>query len=397
MSTHIGTNFSYDSKDFLDGRVGKAKTKEDLKNWNTSVPEGFEVCLNGTWYYYSESLETEDTGHWIPRISDEDDIVDPDKQSASFRSIQGIKGELENVLTALEGYNRTNNPVSFKTLSGGNLFSTKEDLDIDLRDKIDRITNTPTYSKDLDFTGDGILSNDDIEGWRSLYTQARGDISYTSPTKSSTYTVEVGTKLIPALEWSIIQPQVCWSLSGNTVVWSVVKGTDTNYVNPKEVSVSGQTKGILKTGKWESKEILTSPVRRTFTYTVSANLGDGQVLSGSVWFKFSIKQLWGTATVELWNKTSLTMSDLTGFGSKFSESPGFSKTSFNCTGGRYPYILIPSEAYNSDFKTYVNDNLNSDFLVKDVSLVNALGTVISYKMLRTGMIQTGSNIGIEIK
>jgi len=68
MSANIGTNFNYESKKYLDNRQNLPKTKEDLKNWNTLVPEGFEVYVDGFWYVYKSYYIDEETGHWERRI-----------------------------------------------------------------------------------------------------------------------------------------------------------------------------------------------------------------------------------------------------------------------------------------------------------------------------------------
>lgn len=397
MPTYIGTNFSYDSKDFLDERIGKAKSKKDLKNWNTKVPEGFEICLDGIWYYYDTTKEVEDTGHWIPRVGDENSLVDPINQSASLKSVTDLRENLDEVSNSIEDLNKFANPASFKSLVGGSLFTSQSDLDADLNDKVEKISRQVDYTKELDFNKDGFLTDSDITGWRNLYTSARSDIPQLTKTKSSTYTSEVGSKVIPSIEWSVIQPSITWSISGSSVVWSIVKGTDTNYVNPKTVTITGPTNGILSGSKWNSTEIITSSTRTTKTYSISCDMEDGQKISGSVVFKFTMKHYGGSAPLTLWNKSSLTMSDVSGFTSRFTDNGAFTKTNFNCSGGKYPYILIPTELYNSSLKTFMNDNLNSDFVVKDITLVNTFGLSIKYKMLRTGYIQTGSAIGIEIK
>ena len=41
----IGTPFLFEGQEYLDSRQGFASTLADLKNWNTSIPEGFEVYV----------------------------------------------------------------------------------------------------------------------------------------------------------------------------------------------------------------------------------------------------------------------------------------------------------------------------------------------------------------
>jgi len=65
----IGTNFEYQGGLFLDNRQGKPLTKSDLLNWSTPIPEGFEVCLDKTWYTYNSTIPQDiETGYFHRRI-----------------------------------------------------------------------------------------------------------------------------------------------------------------------------------------------------------------------------------------------------------------------------------------------------------------------------------------
>lgn len=106
MSTHIGTNFNYRGKRFLDSRQGGTLSKSDLKNWDfeeVPVPSGFELCLNGhSWYYYNPNVTIEETGHWIPRLVDITgiDLEDEDKIDFSNRSFDA--NALSNIIVNIE-------------------------------------------------------------------------------------------------------------------------------------------------------------------------------------------------------------------------------------------------------------------------------------------------------
>ena len=73
MAIVISDNFSLNSKQFIDERVGKASTLLDLKNWDTSVyniPDGFEVWVSSTreWYTFdSNNPISETTGRFRAR------------------------------------------------------------------------------------------------------------------------------------------------------------------------------------------------------------------------------------------------------------------------------------------------------------------------------------------
>ena len=72
MSLKIGTNIDYKAKRFLDERINLPSTLQDLKDWSTPIPEGFEVFVDGRWYVYRSTFEFDDTtGYWRKRIDNE--------------------------------------------------------------------------------------------------------------------------------------------------------------------------------------------------------------------------------------------------------------------------------------------------------------------------------------
>jgi hypothetical protein len=65
-------------------------------------------------------------------------------------------------------------------------------------------------------------------------------------------------------------------------------------------------------------------------------------------------------------------------------------TTFNCTGGKYPYYVIPSSLYNpSTFKVWIGGLRNTDLVVTIQEITNALSFVESYAIIRLGTKQTG--------
>lgn len=121
MAIKIGSNFSFQGKNFLDERQGLAKKKEDLLNWSVAIPAGFEVNCDGEWYVYNPSVEaSSETGYFHPRneslsgaiegvVSDQliplEDKVE--KLEVALDSIKedvltGIKGDLNEVKESIE-------------------------------------------------------------------------------------------------------------------------------------------------------------------------------------------------------------------------------------------------------------------------------------------------------
>lgn len=401
---HIGSNFSLDSKEFLDDRIGQAKTLGDLKNWDKELPEGFEVCLDGIWYYYDSSYQSEETGHFIKRVAEDldDEEINGKSRSASLGMVKDLAENLEGLGENVDDINTAMNPISILNVIAGPIFTSIEDLEDELRVKTEDISTkimNGVYDENLDIDNDGELSDNDISLWSSLYNSVKPTISYNQAGTSSTYWMEIGSSILPKITWSVVSPKITWALNGASVVWKVVEGTDTNYITPKISTVTGETEGIIGEDKitWDGNQLITSGSRKTFIYKIKSISTEGQEISANAYFKFAYKTYTGSAELNLWEKSQISQLDLTGFSGKYTETGTLSSTGFNCSGGKYPYILIPAEFYRSTYKTYVSGNLNSDFLVKDVIVINSRGTALNYKMYRTNYIQTGSNILIEIK
>ena len=71
MSIKLISNYLFNAKDFLDSRQALAESIEDLKIWDFDkypIPNGFEVCIDGTWYTYKQNEEpTEELGYFQER------------------------------------------------------------------------------------------------------------------------------------------------------------------------------------------------------------------------------------------------------------------------------------------------------------------------------------------
>ena len=66
----IGTPFLFEGEKYLDSRQGLANTLDDLKNWSTSIPPGFEVYVKSenAWYQYRPDEDRyKDTGYFKRR------------------------------------------------------------------------------------------------------------------------------------------------------------------------------------------------------------------------------------------------------------------------------------------------------------------------------------------
>lgn len=397
MATYIGTNFALEGKEFLDQRQGLAGTKEDLKNWSVVVPEGFELCLGGSWYYYDSTVNLPETGHWVPRVSDV--IEEGDERAVTSDAVYGVTKDVGSLREDLTSLDNTMYPTAITSLKVGTMYTSEAALENHRETVIETINaliNAGKYQKDLDINQDGNLDSLDLNTWNTLFNTLKNSLPFTSSATTGTYWQEVGSYMLPRITWKVTKPIATWKISGSSIVWSLKPGSDSVSVPVESGKMEGETDGVFDVDYqgWTSMELLSSSTPRTFRYTVTCTTPTGNEALESGTFGFGLKRYWGVGDLSIWNSTSLRGSSFSG---AFTTGGTFPETSFNCSGGKYPYLLVPSTYYRSSYNTYVSKNLNSDFLVKDVQVTNAVGVTIPYKMYRTNYIQTGNPINIEIK
>ena len=91
MAIIVSDNFSLNSRQFLDARIGKAKTLDDLRTWNEdelNLPNGFEVWVDDVrkWYIFDKRNTLGSTGYFRERVGNSkenfttnlDDITTPE-------------------------------------------------------------------------------------------------------------------------------------------------------------------------------------------------------------------------------------------------------------------------------------------------------------------------------
>lgn len=273
-----GTNFGYEGARFLDNRQGQALTLDDLKNWNTVIPPGFETCVDGTWYIYCPNSDwSTSTGYFRKRI---------DVELSGSSGYDGVQGQLDELMNEVF-------PLTITTQGGG--------------------------------------------------------------------TYEMGR---------IVTPNISWTISR--------KGQS---VNPTEAFVNGSTDGVAA----NLLSYTGSPINTTTNYAVKVKY-DRMEANQTVSYAFRLKKYYGTST-----KTSLTSAEILNLGgSTWATSWTMNATTFDCTGGKYPYYVIPSSLYNpSTFKVWVGGLRNTDIVATTQEITNAQNFVESYAVIRLGTKQTG--------
>lgn len=165
------------------------------------------------------------------------------------------------------------------------------------------------------------------------------------------------------------------------------KGTDVTSSSTITVTASESVTGSLSPDKktWTPSTNISSNT----SVTVKATYGS-QNATKTVNYTFKYKKYWGTST-----SATLTPSQVIALaGSTWADSKAMGATTFDCTGGKYVYYVIPDGLGIPEF--WVGGLKNTDVSVGNISVTNASGGSARYLIMRLVNIQTGV-LSIEFK
>ena len=300
MSTKIITNFTYNGPRFLDSRQSSVSKKEDLKSWDTLIPEGFQVYVEGEWYIYLPQLELDPvTGAFHKLFSDSMDGI----RKGTGISGEFVASEIDKIYGKYNDIYKAAYPLKWKYLEGGGYY-------------------------------------------------------------------EYGASLTPRL------------------VWAAERGEE--EVVPDEITVNGSTEGILsdlKAYRAPSSIMVSTAYEVEFTQ-------DEETISHIFEYHFSSPRYYGVSEYAYMDS-----SRVRGLGkSDWGQNNELGLTSFDCSGGRYPWICIPTEIWEANTETdfWVEGIRSGDVDSFRVNVRNTYGITKEYVGLRLGHIQTGE-LKIELK
>ena len=165
------------------------------------------------------------------------------------------------------------------------------------------------------------------------------------------------------------------------------KGTDVTSSSTITVTASGSVTGSLSSDKktWTPSTNISSNT----SVAVKATYGS-QNATKTVNYTFKYKKYWGTST-----RASLTSSQVIALaGSTWADSKAMGATTFDCTGGKYVYYVIPSSLGTPEF--WVGGLKNTDVVTTSATVTNASGGSATYSIIRLANIQTGV-LSVEFK
>lgn len=255
MSNVLGSNFLYQAKDFLDARVNLAKAKKDLLNWNIPVPEGFKICLDGEWYYYKESVNLPDTGHWIPeKVNKIGKIQDPGQTLAG--------NALVDLSVKLSSLDQT---LVKMVISSAQIRAARQE------------TFENHFKTGIYFEG-SIQSTEpapDLNQYEDyLYKYRRPE----SETVTNSILLEPGSYIIPEIKWTTNMPSIGWKVDQKTgkMDWRVLSDSTQNKVESMAVvtcddpNITGYTNQRQQIYLGQHPITFNSSSNRKYTYTIEA-------------------------------------------------------------------------------------------------------------------------------
>lgn len=158
------------------------------------------------------------------------------------------------------------------------------------------------------------------------------------------------------------------------------KGTNVTSSSTITVTASGSVTGSLSSDKktWTPSTNISSNT----SVAVKATYGS-QNATKTVNYTFKYKKYWGTST-----SASLTSSQVIALArSTWADSKAMGATTFDCTGGKYVYYVIPSSLGTPEF--WVGGLKNTDVVTTRATVTNASGGSTTYSIMRLNNIQTG--------
>lgn len=176
-----------------------------------------------------------------------------------------------------------------------------------------------------------------------------------------------------------------WEMGSSTKpvvsITATRKGSDVTSSCSIVVQPQPSLAGSLSSNKrtWTA----STNISNVYNIKVSATLNT-QSITKSVIYYFKYKKYYGTSS----NATLTNAQILALDGSTWADSRSMGATNFDCTGGKYPYYVIPANIYTG-LEVWVGGLKNSDITVTDITLTNASGSSKAYKVVRLTNIQTG--------
>lgn len=172
------------------------------------------------------------------------------------------------------------------------------------------------------------------------------------------------------------------------IIWNV--GRNGEEIIPDSVLINGSREGIQPDNK---KFIAPAPIKVDTSYEVKVTQ-NGESLSHIFDYIFTVPRYYGVSEY-----SEMTSDRVLGLGfSDWAQCNFLRPQLFNCSGGKYPWICIPSELWEKNPPTdiWVEGIHSGDVESFLVNVKNKYGVTKEYTCFRLGHIQTGT-LKIELR
>lgn len=176
------------------------------------------------------------------------------------------------------------------------------------------------------------------------------------------------------------------SATNAVTISAVRKGMNVTASSTVTVTPPSGVTGTLASNKasWTP----SAAIKSNATILVKVTYGS-QTQTKTISYTFKSKKYWGVSA-----KTTLTNAEMIALASGWADSGVKPATTFDCTGGKYPYYIVPTSMANIEW--WIGGLKNTNIASTVVQLTNASGATESYTVMRLNDIQTGK-LSIEFK
>ena len=173
-----------------------------------------------------------------------------------------------------------------------------------------------------------------------------------------------------------------------SISWTVIRKGEQVKLDTASVIEDGKAIGKISEDKnsWNREDSVTSDT----AYTINLSRGS-QKLNKTVSYLFKFKKYYGVSS-----KEEITNEDIMNMKSEFAYDAILKPTMFDCSGGKYPYYIIPTSIYGENVEFWVGGFRNTDVIVTRLEVTNPFNVTENYTVMRLGTKQTGT-MSIEVK
>lgn len=260
-----------------------------------------------------------------------------------------------------------------------NIIQINEDLDTveqnlsTLKEKVDNLKLTSTIGDltNVNKDADSVVKEKDL-----LLVKKKGEEEWSVNTEIIDNVNSLMEKVFP-FTMTLTGGGTYEKGSSNSIVlrWTYDRDITYQEINKEELDISLRTKNYTNVTENTTYKLIAIYNNKEYDKSVSAT--------------FNVKKYYGVS-----EKTSLNNDEILALTSAWA-SKALATTKFDCTGGKYPYYIIPTSLANN-VSFYINGFANSNWSTEVKDITNSYGYSESYTIYRLNTIQTGI-LNIEVR